>query len=567
MLIKDFLKKSIEETSGKLFSERADILVEHPIEESHGDYATSLALQLSKKLNQPPMEVAKKLIKEFPKLDFISKIEIVKPGFINFWLSNDYLSRELEKVLEEKDKFGGSNLGHGKIVVIDYSAPNIAKPFGVGHLRSTIIGQAIYNIYKFLGWKTIGDNHLGDWGTQFGKLIYKLKDLSQESLKSLTIKDLEKFYVEFHKELETNPSLEEEARKWFKKLEDGNLEAKRIWQTCINVSLKEFNRIYGLLGVKIDYAFGESFYQDKMSQIIKEAENKKIANESEGALVIKFPEPKTPPLILLKSDGGTTYATRDLACIKYRKESWHPDLYIYEVGADQTFYFKQLFVAAVKLGFGSLNQFIHVGHGLIRLSTGKMSTRKGQTVYLDDVLSEAIERAKQIIEKSNTGRGFSKDKKEKVAKAVGIGAVKYFDLMHHHSTDIIFDWEKMFVLEGNSAPYIQYTYARCLSVLEKAGKINKWKPSSFNPEEIAILRTFYKFPEVVFEASETFVPNLICNFLFELAQKYNLFYNRWPILRAESKDERNFRLTLTAAVGQVIKNGLGLLGIETLNKI
>jgi len=339
---------------------------------------------------------------------------------------------------------------------------------------------------------------------------------------------------------------------------------------------------------------GESFYEDKIPEIIKLALRKKIAKKSQGALVIDLSEAGLPPAMLLKSDGATTYLLRDLATIWYRKRRWQPDLYIYEVGADQKLHFQQLFLAAEKLGLGKLDQFVHVFHGLIRFEEGKMSTREGKTIHLEAVLEEAIRRAKKIIQTSQTKRGLSARQQEKVARVVGIGAVKYFDLSHHPTTDIIFSWEKMFRLEGNSAPYLQYTYARTQGVLAKFQipnskfQINskfkiqnskngfrfqasglKFQASSLKPneEEVALLRTVYKFPEVVVEAAEDFSPNLICNFLFDLAGKFNLFYNKWPILKAESSATRDFRLALTTAVGQVIKNGLSLLGIETLERM
>jgi len=514
--------------------------------------------------------------------DFIAKIEVAPPGFINIWLQNEYLISQLAEVLKKKEKYGSSKLGKGKTMVIDYSSPNIAKPFGIGHLRSTIIGQAIYNLYKFLGWKTIGDNHLGDWGTQFGKLIVAIRRWAKKPVSQLTIADLEKLYVKFHQRASKKPQLEDEAREWFKKLEEKNSEARKIWKTCVEVSLKEFDRIYQLLGVKIDYTLGESFYEDKMPEIINLALAKKIAKKSQGALVIDLSEAGIPPAMLLKSDGTTTYLLRDLATICYRKRRWQPDLYVYEVGADQKLHFQQLFLAASKLGLGKITQFVHVAHGLIRFEEGKMSTREGKTVLLEEVLEEAIRRAKKIIQASQTKRGLSAHQQEKVARLVGIGAVKYFDLSHHPTTDIIFDWEKMFRLEGNSAPYLQYTYARTQSVLRKfqisnfkfqisSKKCFRFQVSSFklNEEEIALLRTIYKFPEVVLEAAGNFAPNLICNFLFDLAGKFNLFYNKWPILRPESyvENTRHFRLALTAAVGQVIKNGLSLLGIETLERM
>jgi len=577
-LIKQSIKKLQKENFFPSFR-IPEVPVEFPEEKTYGDYASSIALQLAKIAKKEPIEIADVIkteiggINKIKKEKIFEKIEVAPPGFINFFLSKEYLIEKLRQVLKEKEKYGSGQVGKGKTLVIDYSAPNIAKPFGVGHLRSTIIGQALYNIYKFLGWKCIGDNHLGDWGTQYGKLIYqikkeKLKNKSQKEklriLKTLTIEELEKLYVKFHKEVEMEPELEEEARRWFKKLEKGDKEAREIWQACKKISLKEFDRIYKLLGVKFDYWLGESFYKNKTKEVIEEAVKKRVVRKSEGALIVEFPKNMLPPAIILKSDGTTTYFTRDLATIKYRLKRWKPDLIVYEVGADQTLYFKQLFQTVELLGWARKEKFFHVAHGLVRWSHGKFSTRKGETIHLEEVLKEAIKRAKKIIEKSETGRDLSEQEKEKVAKIVGIGAIKYNDLSQHYSKDIIFDWDKILNLKGNSGPYLQYTFARCQSVLRKAGKVNLKKKicKDFNQEELEILRQISKFPEIIEESAQKFSPNLICNFIFDLAKNYNLFYDLHPIIKAENKEKKIFRLQLTLAVGQILKNALSLLGIE-----
>jgi len=562
-MIVDQIKKDLTEILEKLKISSEKLSLEHPLRQAQGDYSTNIAMRKPRRKRSRsgidfPLDLANKIVNSWrssglPK--YVAKIQVAKPGFINIWLKNEVLISEIEKVLKEKKKYGSSNLGKGKTVVIDYSSPNIARPFGIGHLRSTVIGQAIYNLYQFLGYKTVGVNHLGDWGTQFGKLIVAIKKWHQGEVRGLTIDKLEKLYVKFHQEAAKKPELEDEARAWFKKLEDKDSEARKIWRACVEISLKEFKRIYELLGVEIDYSLGESFYEDKVMVVIEKAKRKQVAVESEGALVIKFPELNFPPAMLLKSDGATTYEARDLACIAYRKKRWQPALFIYEVGIDQKLHFQQTFAAAVKLGLGQLEQFVHVAHGLIQFEGGKMSTRAGKIVHLEEVLNEAVKRAQKLSEK----------RQKKIAQVVGVGAVKYFDLMHHPSTDIVFDWEKMFVLEGNSASYLQYTYARCRSVLKKSpiaipDRIHIHDPVS--DEEVALLRTIYKFPEVVSEAGESYAPNLVCNFLFDLAQKYNLFYNRQPILKAGNPELVEGRLALTSAVSQIIKNGLYLLGIE-----
>lgn len=579
-MIKDLIQKDFQKVLEKL-KIRQKAVFEHPENPEFGDYSTNIALRIKKPEFTNPFDLANKIVNTWRSLglpDWLGKVSVAPPGFINLWLKEDVLISQLSEVLRQKDGFGKQTLGKGKTVVVDYSSPNIAKPFGIGHLRSTIIGQALYNLYKFLGFKVVGDNHLGDWGTQFGKLIVAIKKWTKKPVAKLTVAELEKLYVKFHAEAEKNPKLEDEARAWFKKLEEGDIETKKIWKACVDVSLKEFDRIYKLLEIKIDVIHGESFYQDKMDEVISEAKKKGIAKESQGALIIPLAG-ISAPLMLLKSDGATTYETRELATIKYRKKRWNPYLSIWEVGADQKFHFQQSFAAAEMLGYarlaedgksrqGKMSQFVHIPHGLIRWTHGKFSTRKGDTIHLEDVLDEAIKRAEKIISESETSRGFSKKEQKKVAEAVGVGAVVYFDLSHQPTTDIIFDWEKIFVLEGNSGPYLQYTYARCQSVLRKSQ--NNWKLETGNwklePEELSILRTLYKFPEVVQSAAEAFSPNLLANFLFDLAQKYNLFYQKHPILKS-AKVIRELRLALTASTTQVLKNGLTLLGIKTLEKM
>jgi arginyl-tRNA synthetase len=569
------IREIIQDSVEKLFPQMKipEFQVEHPEKKELGDYATNVAFLIAKELKESPIKIANQIANLIKKEKIFEKVEVKGPGFINFFLSFDFLFEELKRILRERESYGKSKIGKGKTVIIDYSSPNIAKPFGIGHLRSTIIGQALYNIYKFLGYKVIGDNHLGDWGTQFGKLIFAIKNWGKKKVKDYSIDELEELYVRFHKEAEKNPQLEEEGRKWFKKLEEGEKEARRIWKVLVKISLKEFERIYKFLGVKFDLALGESFYEPMTREIIEELKEKKIAKESQGALIIEFHQNEFPPVIIQKSDGTTTYFTRDLATIKYRLKKWNPDLIIYEVGADQKLHFQQLFKTVEILGWSRKTKFVHVAHGLYRTKTGKFSTRKGETVHLEDVLKEAIERAKEIIEKSETSRGLVGKEKERVAKIVGIGAVKYNDLSQHPSKDIIFDWEKVLNLKGNSAPYLQYTFVRCQSVLRKAGdrkleaESRKLKIEKLKKEEVDILREIYKFPEIVQEAAEKFSPNLICNFVFDLAKKYNLFYDSYPILKAENEKTKNFRLILTKAVAQILKNSLLILGIETPQKM
>ena len=559
--IAKLVKKAIRELQKeKVFPEFVipEILVEHPEKQSNGDYSVNIALKLAKIVKKNPQEIAKDICAKIKVSRTIKGIEAVS-GFVNFYLSESFFQQELNLILQQKNKYGSQQ--SKKTVVIDYSAPNIAKPFGIGHLRSTIIGQALYNIYQFLGWECIGDNHLGDWGTQFGKLIYQIKKKTKpKDWKKLSINELEKLYVEFHKEAENCPEMEEEARSYFKKLEKGDKEAREIWQACVDTSLQEFDRIYKLLGIKIDYALGESFYGgEPMQKIVAELAKKKISSQSQGAIVIM--DDALPPAMILKSDGATTYFLRDLATIKYRLKTWQPDLFIYEIGVDQYLHLKQLFSAVQRLGWLKKQKLVHVAHGMVRWEHGKFSTRKGQTIHLEEVLQEAIARAEKIIKATE----FSEKEKKEIAEIVGIGAVKYNDLSQHHSRDIVFSWNKILSMDGNSGPYLQYTVVRCQSVARKA-KTKSLKNISFtdlNEFEESILKTVYKFPEMVQSAADNFSPNLICHFAYDLAQKYNLFYNQCPILSPEN----NTRLALNAVVEQVLKNCLKLLGISIPKKM
>lgn len=390
---------------------------------------------------------------------------------------------------------------------------------------------------------------MGDWGTQFGTLLYQITESGRDP-KDLTIGELESMYIDFGKKAEEAPELRNEARKWFKKLEDGDSEAREIWETARNISMQEFDRVYKMLGVSIDHVFGESFYKDKIPSVIEKMEEKGLLKESEGAKIVELDD--MPPALVLKSAGAGTYLTRDLVTIDYRINERDPDTIIYEVGSEQSFHFKQVFGVAELLGWGKSRKFVHVGHGLIRFEHGKMSTRHGMTIKLEEVLNEAIQRAREIIENSDTGRGLKEVEKEKVARSVGIGAIKHFDLMHYPTTDIIFNWDGIFVLEGNSPPYLQYTFARTKSVLEKTKKTpnNPIKlEQKLTQKEELLVRSFARFSEVIVDASNNYSPNLLANYLFDLAQKLNSFYNEYRILGEEKED---LRILLTAATGQLL---------------
>ena len=573
-MYRDTIKKALQKATGM-----ETVQVDVPVQESFGDYSSNAALQFkvqnskSKIEDQSlkvdnPRKVAESLKQELEKnkelMEIVEKIEIAGPGFLNFWIKESSLIENVHSIQEQKERYGTTNNGEGKTVVVDYSAPNIAKPFGIGHLRSTIIGQAIYNLYKTLGYKVIGDNHLGDWGTQFGKLIYMIK---KENITDFDIAKLEELYVAFHKlahEPENTKEMEEGAREWFKKLEDGDSEARNLWQKCVDISMKEFQRIYDLLEVSLDKALGESFYEQMMKDMIQDPSITKHLTPMEApskGFVMDLSKYGIPvPLMYLKSDGGTTYATRDLATLKYRIEEWNAKIIIYEVGAEQKLYFEQLFAAAREMGIVPNDIVLyHTNHGLYLGTDGKkFSTRKGKTIKLEEVLDEAIDRAKKLG-----------NSEEEVSKQVGIGAIKYFDLMHSVQSNVVFDWEKIMNMEGNSGPYLQYTHARMHSVLQKSEARNPKLETDLKleAEELSVLRTLTRFTEVIEDAAETYSPNILCNYLYDLAQKFNTFYNKYRILEADTNGSKEFRLTLTESTATVLQNGLHLLGIETPEKM
>jgi len=568
MKVVNELKKILIESFKTLkINIKEDIKIEHPADINFGDYSTNIAMILAKEKGENPRELAEKIKKNIINNELIEKIEVAGAGFINFYLKPEFLIREAEVInyeIEFRNKL--SENGKDKRMVIDYSAPNIAKPFGIGHLRSTNIGQAIYNIYKILGWSCIGDNHIGDWGTQYGKLVVAIKKWGDKDLDKMTVEDLEKLYVKFHKKEETDKKLTEEGRDYFLKLENGDKEAREIWQKCIDISLVEFDRVYEMLGVKIDFIHGESFYQDKLEETTKDIIKKGITKKSEGALIVEFEN--MPPAMLQKSNGTTTYFTRDMATIKYRLENWNPNLIIYEVGVDQELHFRQVFETAKMMGWLPSDGLVHIAHGLIRWTTGKFSTRKGDTIHLSDVVDKAMEKASEIANKSTINKKLTNVEKEKMIKAVAIGGIKFNDLSSDPKKDVIFDWDKIMSLEGDSGPYLQYTYARCQSVLNKS-QINEQKNineinKNINNDEMALIREFYKFEEKIIESADRYSPAVIAEFLLSMARKYNEFYAKNRII---DEKEENFRIFLTKTTTSVLRIGLTLLGIEIVEKM
>ena len=533
--------------------------LETPPEPQMGDLAFP-CFKLAKILRKPPAAIASELAGALDGGDYFARIEAKGP-YINFFCNRQKLALwTVEAVLKEKSRFGCQDEGRGETVVIDFSAPNIAKPFGVGHLRSTVIGNSLYRIYEAMGYRCVGINHLGDWGTQFGKLIVAYRMWGDEKkLAEEPVKHLYDLYVRFHREAEDKPDLEEAARAWFKILEDGDGEARLLWQKFRELSLAEFKRIYSILGVEFDSYQGESYYNDMLAGTIRQVEDAGLAKESEGALVVDLEDEGMPPCLLRKQDGATLYATRDLCAAIYRYEKYKFSKMLYVVGADQALHFKQLFAVLEKMGFPWASQCVHVPFGLIRFKESKMSTRRGTLVFLEDVLQRAIELAEQTIREKNPDL---KDK-ETVARQVGVGAVMFGDLSNDRIKDIDFEWEKVLDFSGETAPYIQYSHARICSILRKAEDWNGYDASLLTAdEEQAVISLLARFPETVARAAETYKPSVVARYLLDLAAEFNKFYHRCPVLQAPEEGIRKARLALIAAVRQVLVNGLLLLGIE-----
>lgn len=524
-----------------------------------GDFALP-CFCLAKVLRVAPAKIAADLAKRIPESPLFDRVEANGP-YLNFFCARKVLAEHtIGAVSRQRGSYGCQNLGQGKTVVIDYSAPNIAKPFGIGHLRSTVIGNSLYRIHAALGYKCVGINHLGDWGTQFGKLIAAfLRWGDRDSLEREPIKYFYDLYVRFHREVEADSSLEEEGRSWFRKLENGEPRAVELWQLFRDLSLKEFKRVYDLLNISFDSWQGESFYNVMLNDAVAEVEKRGLLTLSQGAWVVDLEEEGMPPCLLRKQDGASLYATRDLAAAIYRYQQWEFVKMLYVVGVDQTLTLRQLFTVLKKMNFPWADACQHIPFGLIRFQGGKMSTRQGTLVFLEDVLNRAIELAGEIIAEKNPDL----PQREEVARQVGIGAVVFGDLSNDRIKDIDFDWDKILDFSGDTAPYIQYAHARICSILRKTGKpTGNYDAALLETEsEGAVITALSKYPQVVEAAAETCKPSLIARYLLDLARDFNRFYHQCPVLNAE-EEIKIARLSLIDAVRQVLANGLYLLGID-----
>ncbi|MDD6735623.1 MAG: arginine--tRNA ligase [Clostridiales bacterium] len=562
MNYREYTIDKIAETA-ELEREQIEKAVEIPPEQRLGDLAFPCFV-LAKKLRMAPPMIAKNLAEKFAEDKHIAKAEAVG-GYLNFFYNRtEFTESVINEVLEKGEDYGKASIGTGKTVLVEYSSPNIAKPFHIGHLFSTAIGNSLERIYRQLGYKTVKLNHLGDWGTQFGKLICAYKRWGDDAaIEKDPINELLKIYVKFHDEAERHPELEEEAREYFKMLEEGEPETTALWQRFRDLSLVEFKRVYDMLGVSFDSYAGESFYSDKMPEVVDILRDKGLLKESNGAQVVDLSELNIPPCIILKSDGATIYATRDIAAALYRKRTYDFYKNIYVVGIPQALHFKQIFAVMKKAGWDWADDCAHVGFGLVKFPDKKLSTRHGDVVFLEDVLNESIQKTLDIITENSP----EMENKEEVAKKIGIGAILYAFLKNSREKDIVFSWDSMLDFEGESAPYVQYSYARGRSILRRSGGNSGAIDYSLitSDEEYALVSQINAFQSAVIDAAEKNEPFYVNRYVTNLARLFNKFYNSCPILKDEIAPEvRSSRLALVSASCEVIKSALGLLGIETV---
>lgn len=567
--IEKYIERVFFDTVNKLYSgkELKPIEISIATNEKFGDFQTNFAMANSKIIGNNPRKIAEEIVNSIEKEDIIEKLEIAGPGFINIFLNDEYIGNYISKIT--KENFTYPELDTKGDIILDYSSPNIAKRMHIGHLRSTIIGEAVKRLYNFLGYNTIADNHIGDWGTQFGKLIIGYRKwLDKEAYKKNPIEELERVYVEFAKQSEEDVQLDEMARYELKKLQDGDKENYALWQEFIKVSLEEYSKLYDRLGIKFDTYYGESFYHNMMPGVLKELEEKGLAVEDQGAKVVFFDKKDNlHPCIVQKKDGAFLYSTSDIATIKFKKDKYNINKLVYLTDERQQDHFKQVFKITEMLGWDV--EKIHIWFGIMRFSEGVFSTRKGNVIRLEQLLDEGKKRAFDIINEKNPA--LPEDEKENIAEVVGVGAIKYADLSQNRQSPIIFEWDKILSFEGNTAPYLQYSYARIQSIKRKATEVGKnlndnAKIVIKDRIERNLLTYLTFFPTMVLKAGETCKPNLLTDYLFDLAKKFNSFYNACPILNQENEIFYS-RLLIADRVAKVLKTGLDLLGINTIERM
>lgn len=556
--MKDKIAESISKITA-LSKEEVINIIEIPPNRNLGDYAFP-CFQLAKTLKKNPIQIAKDLSQQLKPIKEIERI-IAVGSYVNFFLNPAVLAENIiKKILKEKNNYGSQKIGKNKKIIIEMSSPNIAKPFGIGHLRSTIIGNVVSNICSFMGYKTIKINYLGDWGTPFGKILLGYEKFgSEKKLKQDPIKYLYELYVK----TSSDESLENEAREQFKKLEEGDKKAVSSWEKFRALSIKDFNKIYSLLGIKFDVILGESSYNKKIEDIVLELERKNLLEESEGAKIIDLKKYDIGVALIKKSDGATLYITRDIAAALDRHSKYKFTRMFYEVGSEQKLHFKQLFKILELLGYSWAKDCTHIDHGLYLDKDGKkFATRKGKTIFMEDIINETIELAKAEIKKREK---ISEKDLEKRAKAIALAAIIYGDLKNYRSNDIIFDIERFLEFEGNTGPYLLYTYARAKSIIRKASpKHKKHQIKEINEIEKNLIVKLAEFPDIIVSAYNNLAPNLIANYVYELAQIFNEFYHKEKVIGSEKE---SFRLLIVEATAQVLKNSLNILAIPSLEKM
>lgn len=567
----DFKQKVVDiflSIDNELTIDEAMQMIEIPPSQDMGDYAVP-CFKFAKKYKKAPAMIASEFADKIGIVEEFQKIEAAGP-YVNFFVDKIHFAEKiLIQAYNEKESFGSTNVGNGKTVIVEFSSPNIAKPFHIGHIRSTLIGNSIYKIYTYMGYDTVAINHLGDYGTQFGMLISAYKKWGSpeivEAIEKDPIPELLKLYVRYNQEIETHPDYKDEARYWFKELENGNEEAHKLWAWFRDVSLKEFNRVYDMFGIKYDSLAGESFYSDKMPDIIAELEDKQLLKDSEGAKIVELSEYGLTDALIQKSDGSTLYVTRDIAAAMYRKKTYNFYKNIYVVGAPQKLHFDQWRKIIDLMGYDWAYDCVHVMFGTVSLEDGALATRKGRVVFLEDVLKKAIEKTTEIINERNPNL----ENREEVAKQVGIGAVIFQELFNNRIKDYMFSWEKTLSYEGETGPYVQYTYARTCSLLKKADiEIDENVDFSIltDKEAFNVIKKLEGFKAAVLGAHDKYEPFFITRYAVALAQEFNRFYHECPII-VEDANIKKARLLLTQIVNTVLKTSMGLLGMEAPEKM
>lgn len=542
--------------------EEISSFIEIPPDANMGDYALP-CFKLSKILRSSPIAIAENLANSFSPDDVIESCSALK-GYLNFKINRKgFAAKTLESVLTEKEKYGSDDIGNGKTICIDYSSINIAKPFHIGHLSTTVIGSALCKIYRFLGYNVVGINHLGDYGTQFGKLIVAYKKWSSfDAVKEGRLKELTRIYVKFHEEAKIHPELDDEARHYFKLIEDGDKESNELFSFFKEITLQEVDKIYKLLNVTFDSYAGESFYNDKMAPVVKELKDKNLLRKSEGAEIVDLEEYGMPPCLILKSDGSSLYATRDIAAAIYRKNTYDFYKCLYVVAYQQNLHFRQFFKVIDLMGYDWAKDLVHVAYGMVSLEDGAMSTRTGNVVLLEDVINKTVEKARKVIEEKNPDI----PDKENTAKAVGVGAVIFSALSNNKIKDIVFSYDRVLSFEGETCPYLQYTVARCNSLLKKCGEPETYTVTDVNEEEYAVISAIGRFNETVRAAGEKYEPSLVTRYALDLASAFNKFYINCKIA-TEREEVKNFRLSIVKGVKITLTNALSLLGIDTVEQM